>query len=155
MAVKCSLLTNDLKFARELLMNTDVGDPGFLNNMLKIVVIGAKQRELAFEAAVGNLMKAGFEDDAIDLMLLANQWELAAQTLIRVNRISEAALICRSQKDSAAKTDLVRILARRMLDAGMVGYAVVLLSEIRDFATIKKVFVDAGESGQAALIAAS
>jgi hypothetical protein len=42
-----------------------------------------------------------------------------------------------------------------MLDAGMVGDAVMLLSEIRDFATIKKVFVDAGEAEQAALIPAN
>jgi hypothetical protein len=152
-AARYSYVIRDYQFARELFLSRNPEDPReFVANILKAVTIQVGGGD-GFKQEASLLLVRGLVYEAIDLLLMAGNWQAAASNLITLGMLSEAALVLRAQEQSPERTALILKLAERMLVVEMTAYGMILLSEIEDFDQIAMKFRDMGETGQSIFLA--
>jgi hypothetical protein len=152
-AARYSYLIHDYEPERQLLLATDSDNQvEFITNILKAVTIGSSGSE-GLRRAAGLLIVRGFVDQGIELLLMTGNWQGAAEHLMTLGMLAEAAMVLRVQEPSPERNELLLELAERMFAVEMTAYAVILLSEVGDFDQIATRFRNMGETGQAAFLA--
>jgi hypothetical protein len=139
-AARYFCLLGDFHQAQDLLMNTPSDDPFFIANIIKIVLIGSPENK-AVELGTAQFLGRGFADEGIDLLLMTNNWVDATSNLTGMGKLGEAAFICRAQRPSEQRTELMTSLAKRMVIKGMAAYAMILLAEVGRMDEISKQFI--------------
>jgi hypothetical protein len=145
---RCDYLLKRFRAAQALFLATPTADPDFTTNIVKTVLITSREKA-AIELGTANFIGRGFADEAIDLLLMTDNWKDAVSMLVGMGRLGDAAIICRVEKPSEARTMIGTSLAKRMITLGMHAYAMVLLREIGDFEEIVRQFTIEGQPEQA------
>jgi hypothetical protein len=114
-------------------------------------MIGAHSNR-GIEIGTAQFLGRGFVDEAIDLLLLTDNWTEAASMLIGMGRLADAALICRLQEPSDVRTQLMASLAKKMLLSGMPSYGLLVLAELGAFEEIARYFSGEQEKEQAEFV---
>jgi hypothetical protein len=141
-------LLKDFRGAQELLMSTPTDDPLFLANTMKVVLMGAPTNP-GIEIGTARFLGMGFIDEAIDLLLMTDNWSEAVSMLIGMGKLAEAALVCRVQEPSEMRSQLMTSVAKRMLMSGMPAYGLQMLAEVGAVNEIIQYFVGELEVEQA------
>jgi hypothetical protein len=147
-ALHYSLLLKDFQTANRLLLATDPSDPHYLFNLARAGHLGLPGDEGSLAIASTQLVARQYFTEAVDLLLCSDRWQMAVEKLIEVNKIVEAAFICRVQQLSQERGKLMHCVARKMLQNGMKGYAAVLFGECRQLEAISTLLMNAKEVEQ-------
>jgi hypothetical protein len=150
-SARYSYLLGEFDIARQLFLRTGPEDPALITNILKAITMHPRPPE-ALQRPATELFIRGLTDQAIDLLLMTGNWQLAVTNLMTFGKLIEAALILTVQESSAVKTHLMEQLALRMLVSDMVIQSLFVLSEIGEFDQIAQRFREASENGQAEFI---
>jgi hypothetical protein len=150
-SARYSYVLRDFEGARQLFLATLPDDENFITNIMKAIAIGSTGGE-ALHGAASELLTRGLADEAMDLLLMTDNWDAAASNLIALGMLAEAALVLLAQDHSDVRTQLVERLAVRMLFAGAAACSVVILSAIGDFGEIEERFIQAAENAQAQFV---
>jgi hypothetical protein len=123
-----------------------------LVNTLKSTIFGARgENEIAICAAE-NLIAGGFVEDALDVLLITDNWELAVGKMMDLGMIIRAVTVCRLREPSKQRNKLLLKIVEKLADAGYFDQVVMVLAEIGDRETISGMFADENEFEQADLV---
>jgi hypothetical protein len=121
--------------------------------MMKCAVFSIRTRRgdvPAVEAATG-LFQAGFVADAVDILLITQNWEFAVRLLVRAENFRVAQLVCRAQQNSPEKAKIMKHISEVLWKAGNYGPALLALADCGDIQNLKARLWELNEPEQAGL----
>jgi hypothetical protein len=83
---------------------------------------------------------------------MTGNWSDAASVLIGMGRLVDAAFICRAQSPSELRTQLMTSLAKRLVMAGTLPYAMLVLAELGDLQAVAQLFAAEHREAEAEFI---
>jgi hypothetical protein len=150
---RVSLMLGMYEVAQSILVSCALTSNMFFSNMLMSALFGSRENEAAVAAAATRLIHAGMFEQAIDLLLVCDNWVMAIQEHIDKQNLSEAALFTRVQQESEAKTQCLHLLAALFHKQGDIGFEMLLLSEAKDVDAIQRLLFEINENEQADAVA--
>jgi hypothetical protein len=128
-AFRLALLLGDFEAAQSVLSASPPTSPQFRLNMFKWALLGVEGAIATVEMAASQLMTCDFIDDALEMLLITGNWEMAVEKLIGVDRPIEAATVCRAQEFSEQKQIHLNRIAMKFVEDGNIPLALKLFSE--------------------------
>jgi hypothetical protein len=150
---RTALLLGLFDAARSIVTAGPQESPNFAMNMMKCAAFSSRTRRgdtPVIEAATG-LFRAGFVADAVDVLLITQNWEFAVQLLLKAENFRIAQLVCRAQHDSPDKRKFMKQISEVLWKAGNYGHSLLMLADCGDISSLKARLWELNEPEQANL----
>jgi hypothetical protein len=153
-ALRVSLFLNDFDRAQTVLRMTDPSSPNFLTNRLKLALFGLNRLTSAVEIAATDLTEGNLLDDAVDVLMITGNWELALTKQIEGRDLVGAMLNASARPAVDERRLVLKELAEEAASDGQFACAMHVLAECGGVGEIAAAFEKAGEVEQSRVVPA-